>query len=143
MWLRAFSDGVRRAAALLWATGAAVAGFTGILAVAHSMVAYALVYALVSAALGALAAATHRGDRRAAVLTIFLLGSQVIGLAGAAWELAYGASDTAKARHLHDLGLNYRVSLAGNMAYSALASALFAWVLVRVLAIRRREAGGR
>jgi hypothetical protein len=68
------------------------------------------------------------------------LGSQVIGAVGAAWQLAYGTDDTAQARHLHDLGFNYRSALASNLAFSTLASLVFVWALVRV--IRHRPSSG-
>lgn len=123
---------------MLWAVGAGLAGSTGVLAAARSMGGYALLYLAVAAALGALAFATRRGSRAAGTVTFVLLGSQVIGTAGAAWELAVGNDEGAKARHLHDLGVNYRLALAANLAYSAVASILFAWLLAR-----RRATGVR
>jgi len=120
-----FSDGVRRAATGLWVIGAALATTAGVLSVAHAKVGYAFLYAVVAAALAALAVATHRGHRRAQTITLVLFGSQLIGAVGAAWELAYGADDTAKARHLHDLGFNYRVALLTNLAFSTLAALVF------------------
>lgn len=139
MRVRAFSNGVRRAATVLWVIGAGLAATTGVLAVTHSRPGYGLLYAVVAAALGALATATQRGHRRADVITLILLGSQVVGAVGAAWELAYGAADTAKARHLHDLGVNYRLALASNLAFSILASIVFVWAMVRVNRHRRRQ----
>jgi hypothetical protein len=131
--VRAFSKGVRRAATALWGIGAGLAATSGVLAVAHSELGYGVLYALVAAALATLAAATQRGNRAAHFITLLLLGSQVIGALGAAWEFAHGADDTAKARHLHDLGVNYRLALAGNLAFSTLASAVFVWAVVRVI----------
>jgi hypothetical protein len=129
---------MRWPAVALWGVGAGLAAITGALAVAHSMVGYGLLYALVAAALGVLAAALSRRSRWAEVITFCLLGSQVIGTGGAAWELANGADDTAKSRHLHDLGVNYRWALAANLAYSAMASVLFVWAVVRVVRAGRR-----
>jgi hypothetical protein len=129
---------MRWTAVALWGVGAGLAATTGALAVAHSMVGYGLLYALVAAALGVLAAALSRRSRWAEVITFCLLGSQVIGTGGAAWELANGADDTAKSRHLHDLGVNYRWALAANLAYSAMASVLFVWAVVRVVRAGRR-----
>lgn len=103
------------------------------------MLGHFFVYVMVSAALGLLAVATHRGNRRAEVVTFFLLGSQVIGAAGAGWELAYGADDTAKASHLHDLGVNYRLALAANLAFSTVASVVFACVIARIMSSRCEE----
>ncbi len=106
---------------------------------AHSKFGYGVIYAAVAVALGTLAVVTLRGNRRAEVVTLVLLGSQLIGAAGAAWELAYGADDTAKARHLHDLGINYRLALAGNLAFSTLAAAVFVWAMARWVRARRHR----
>jgi hypothetical protein len=135
----AFSNGVRRSATVLWGVGAGLAATTGVLAVAHSKFGYGFIYSAVAVALGTLAVVTRRGNRRAEVVTLVLLGSQLIGAAGAAWELAYGADDTAKARHLHDLGINYRLALVGNLAFSTLASAVFVWAMVRLVRARRHR----
>jgi hypothetical protein len=137
--MRGFSSGVRRAATMLWGIGAGLAASTAVLALAHAKVGYIFVYVTVSAALGTLAVATHRGNRRAEVITFFLLGSQVIGAAGAAWELAYGADNTAKASHLHDLGINYRLALAANLAFSTVAAIVFACVITRILRSRGEQ----
>ena len=122
---------------VLWGVGVVLAATTGVLAVAHSRFGYGFIYAAVAAALGTLAVATGRGNRRAEAVTLVLLGSQFIGAVGAAWELAYGADDTAKARHLHDLGINYRLALAGNLAFSTLAAVVFVWAMVPVVRGRR------
>ena len=135
----AFSPGLRRAAIALWLTGVGLAATTGALAVARGKVGYGFLYAVVAAALGFLAAATRTGRPWAELVTLFLLGSQVIGTAGAAWELAFGADGTAKARHLHDLGISYRWALVANLAFSALASCVFTWAVSRVVQGRRRR----
>ena len=128
-------DGVRRPAVLLWAVGAGLAGFTAVLAAAHSEVGFAAVYAVVAAGLAVLGGATRQGRRAAQLITLVMLGSQVVGAAGAGWELAYGNDDNAKARHLHGLGVNYRLALALNLAYSLAASAVF----VRAVTELRRQ----
>lgn len=134
-----FSNGVRRSATVLWGVGAGLAAATGVLAVAHGRVGYGFIYSAVTVALGTLAVGTRGGDRRAEVVSLVLLGSQLIGAVGAAWELAYGADDTAKARHLHELGINYRLALAGNLAFSTLASAVFICAMVRLVSGRRHD----
>lgn len=136
--LRVLSNGVWRAATALWVVGAGLAATTGVLAVAHSEVGYGVVYAVVAAALTVLAVATNRGNRQAQAISLVLLGSQIIGALGAAWELAFGADDTAKARHLHDLGVSYRLALAGNLAFSLLASTVFAWAVIQLISARRK-----
>jgi hypothetical protein len=129
--------GPRRAAIALWCIGVAFAGSTAVLAVAHGEFGFAALYAAVAAGLAALARITTRPRRRAEIVTLILLGSQIVGAAGAAWELASGDDDNAKARHLHDLGVNYRLALALNFGFSVAASAVFVWALVA----RRRRPG--
>src|SRR5207249_1680733 len=56
-------DGVRRPAVLLWAVGAGLAGFTAVLAAAHSEVGFAAAYVVVAAGLAVLAHATRQRRR--------------------------------------------------------------------------------
>jgi hypothetical protein len=132
-----WSDGLRRAAAALWALGAGFAGFTAVLAAIHSELGFAALYALIGAALALLGTAVLRGSKAVEWVTLVLLGSQVVGVAGSAWELVAGHDDNAKARHLHGLGVNYRLALAVNLAYSLAASVVF----VVALADLRHRAG--
>lgn len=129
------------AACALWLAGAALAAFTGVLSLTHSLGGYAAVYAVVSVGLGALAVATYHALRAAETVTLVLLASQVLGVVGAAVELARGDESAAKGRHLQDLGLDFRLAVLANLAYSAAASAVFiwTWTLIR----RRRRATGR
>ena len=119
----------RRAAVALWCIGVALSAFTAVLAAAHSEFGFAAIYALVAGALAALAGATSRGHRAAEIVTLIGLGSQLIGAAGAGWELARGDDNGAKARHLRGLGVNYRLALAVNFAFSLAASAVFVWAV--------------
>ncbi len=55
------------------------------------------------------------------------------------------ADGTAKARHLHDLGISYSWALVANLAFSSLASCVFTWAVIRVCPprrVRRRRATG-
>ena len=119
----------RRAAVALWCIGVAFAAFTALLAAAHSEFGFAALYAVVAAALAALAGATSRGHRAAEIVTLIALGGQMIGAAGAGWELTQGDDNSAKARHLRQLGVNYRLALALNLAFSLAASAVFVWAV--------------
>lgn len=115
------------AACGLWAVGAVLAGATGVRSLTHSQGGYAAVYALVTAGLATLAVATYRAVRMAETVTLVLLGSQLLGTVGAAWELVRADEGGAKARHLDDLGINFRLAVAANLIYSATASAVFVW----------------
>jgi hypothetical protein len=129
------------AAGGLWLVGAALAASTGLLAAGHSEVGYTAVYAVVSIGLVALAAGTYRAVRATEIVTLVLLGSQILGVVGAAWELARGDDDGAKARHLDNLGINFRLALVANLVYSAAASAVFIWAWSERR--RARRADGR
>lgn len=137
MRVREIASAARVATTALWVVGAGLAASAGLLALVHARVGYFFVYVTVSAALGILAVATYRGNGRAELISLFLLASQVIGAVGAGWELAYGTDDTAKARHLDELGVNYRLALAANLAFSSVASAVFVCAIGRVT--RRRK----
>ena len=73
-------------------------------------------------------------------VTLVLLASQILGVVGAAVELARGEDSGVKARHLDDLGVDFRLAVLGNLAYSAAASAVFIWAWT---GIRRRRRAGR
>lgn len=124
----------------LWLAGAALAALTGVLALAHGSWGYVALYGVVTAGLVTLAVAVRRGIRLAAVVSLVLLGSQLVGVVGAAWELSDPDETSAKARHLADLGVDYRLALAANFGYSAVASAVFGWVMFTG---RRRAAARR
>ena len=129
------------AACALWLAGAALAAFTVVLSVTRSQAGYAAVYAVVSAGLAGLAVATYHASRTAETVTLVLLASQALGVVGSAWELARGDDGGAKARHLEDLGVDFRLALLGNLVYSAAASVLFIWAWSQIR--RRRRATGR
>jgi hypothetical protein len=124
------------AACGLWLAGVALAGTTGVLSLTSSQAGYAAVYAAVSVGLAGLALATYRAVPVAETVTLVLLGSQLLGVLGATWELARADDGGAKARHLEDLGIGFRPALVANLVYSASASAVFVWA---VGAIRRRR----
>ena len=86
-----------------------------------------------------LATAVWRGNRIALTISTIALGGQILGGLGSAWQLAQGVNGS-KARELRDLGFDPEFGVALNLAYSAAASAVFAWVVARWLAGRRRPA---
>jgi hypothetical protein len=124
------------AACALWLVGAGLAAFTGGLSLRHAEAGYAAVYAVVAVGLAALAGGTYRAVRAAEIATLVLLGSQMLGVLGATWELVRGDDDGAKARHLEKLSIDFRLALVANLIFSAAASAVFIW------AWRARRRGG-
>jgi len=68
--------------------------------------------------------------------TLFRSGYATIAQNGKVFEINHvGADDNPKARHLHDLGVNYRLALALNLAFSLAATAVFVWAV----AVRRHR----
>jgi hypothetical protein len=138
MKLTPLQAGVRRATVRLWWIGAALAAATAVLSVAQHKTGFALVYATVAVALAAMATRTRRGERWAEMVSLVGLGAQIPGAIGAAWALVADDEGSAKARHLHDLGVNYRAAVAANLAYSLAAAAVFVWAV----AGRHQRPGG-
>ncbi len=112
--------------------GAALAAVTSILALPSLGAVSALTFAAVAAALAILAVTTLRATRWAVSVSVVLLGAQVAGVIGSAWELVTGVAPV-KGRQLQTLGVDPTMGVAINLAYSAAASALFCWWLTRRL----------
>ena len=123
---------LRRAVTVLWVTGAALAGLTAPLAAVRLGIAASLPFVAAAGVLILLASATSRGARWGLAVSLILLGAQVLGVAGSLWELGRDA-DTAKARELRALGFDPTLGVAVNLAFSAVAFAMFAWAAVRWL----------
>lgn len=121
----------------LWLVGVALAGFTAPRAWHRTGVVSALPFIAVVMGLLALAAGVLRGNRVALAISTAGLGAQILGVIGAAWELAQGVHGM-KARELHDLGVDPELGVALNLIYSAVASAVFAWVAARWFENRSR-----
>jgi hypothetical protein len=120
------SDGLRRAVVALWLAGAAIAGAIVPLATARQSPSSGVLYAAVAAALLALAIGTARGTRWALRVSLVLLGLQLLGTIGSAWQLAHAAADE-KAAELRRLGIDPTFGLTLNLIYSAIAFSLFLW----------------
>ncbi len=116
----------------------ALAGFTAPLAWQRTGVVAALPFMAVVVGLSLLAVAVLRANRAALLISTVLLGAQILGVIGSAWELAQGVHGS-KARQLRDLGIDPEFGVALNLAYSAVASVAFAWITVRWLAGRRHR----
>jgi len=130
--------GPRRATTVLWSAGAGLAAVTGVVCLAHGLLLFGAVYGAVAVGLAVMAAATHRGNRTAETVSLVALGGQIVGAIGAGWELHRPHDETAKARHLRELGVNYRWALLCNLVYSLLASAVFVWALIGIRKRRSR-----
>jgi hypothetical protein len=110
----------------LWLAGAAIAGAIAPLAAARQGASSGVLYAAVAAALVALAIATARGRRWALRVSLVLLGLQLFGAIGSAWQLAHGPADD-KAAELKRLGVDPAFGLTLNLIYSAIAFSVFLW----------------
>jgi hypothetical protein len=120
---RAFPRSLRRAVAALWFSGAAIAAVTTPLAATRDSAASALVFAVVAAALIVLAVATVRALRWALTVSLVLLGLQLFGALGSAWELLHGV-DEGRADKLRTLGFDPTFGVTVNLLYSTVAFSL-------------------
>jgi hypothetical protein len=131
----AFHPPLRSTVAGLWLVGVALAGFTAPLAWRRTGVVAALPFVAAAAGLAVLALAVLRANRLALTVSTVLLGAQILGVLGSAWQLLSGVHGS-KAAELHRLGIEPELGVALNLVYSAVASAVFVWVLTRWLAAR-------
>jgi hypothetical protein len=120
----------------LWLVGAALAGGTAPLAWRRTGVVAALPFLAAAAGLAFLAVAVLRANRVALTVSTVLLGAQILGVLGSAWQLLNGVHGS-KADQLHRLGIDPGLGVALNLAYSAVGSAVFIWVLSRWLSDSR------
>ncbi|MGH9011454.1 MAG: hypothetical protein ACRDYF_16665 [Acidimicrobiia bacterium] len=114
----------------------ALAGFTAPLAWRRTGAVAALPFIAAAAGLAVLAFAVLRANRVALIVSTVLLGAQIIGVVGSAWELLNGVHGS-KAGELNRLGIDPEFGVALNLLYSAVASVVFAWIVTRWLSARR------
>ena len=108
----------------------ALAGFTAPLAWRRIDALAALPFIAVTVGLMVLALAVLRANRVALIISTVGLGAQVLGVLGSAWELLSGVHGS-KATELRRLGIDPELGVALNLLYSAVASAVFIWVMAR------------
>lgn len=96
----------------------------------------ALPFIAVVVGLAGLALAVLRANRAALLTSTVLLGAQILGVIGSAWQLLDDVDGT-KADELHRLGIDAELGLTLNLLYSAVASAVFGWIVTRWLSARR------
>jgi hypothetical protein len=133
-----FHSRLRATVAGLWLVGVAFAGFTAPLAWRRTGVAAALPFIAVTVGLSVLAVAVLRSNRVALTISTAGLGAQIFGVLGSAWELLNGVAGS-KADELHRLGVDPEFGVTLNLIYSAVASAVFGWIVTRWLTARRQE----
>ena len=132
----AFQPRQRATVAGLWLVGVALAGSTAPVAWRRTGVAAALPFIAAAAGLALLAFAVLRVNRVALIVSLFLLGAQILGVVGSAWQLLSGVHGS-KAEELHRLGIDPEFGVALNLVYSTIASAVFGWLVTRWLRARR------
>lgn len=131
-----FHRPLRLTIAALWIVGIALAGFTAPRAWVRLGAASAVPFIMVAALGIVLTRSVLRGRRWALRLSAVLLGGQLAGVIGSAWQLLQGVNGT-KARELRRLGVNPRFGVAVNLVYSSAAVAVFGWIAARRLAAGR------
>jgi hypothetical protein len=132
-----FYPPLRSTVAGLWLVGVALAGSTAPLAWRRTGVVAALPFLAAAVGLAVLALSVLRANGVALTVSTVLLGAQILGVLGSAWQLLSGVHGS-KADELHRLGIDPELGVALNLVYSAVASAVFAWVLTRWLAAHRQ-----
>ncbi|HEX6381514.1 MAG TPA: hypothetical protein VF180_09745 [Acidimicrobiia bacterium] len=115
----------------------ALAGWTAPLAWRRTGVVAALPFVAAASGLAFLALAVLRANQVGLTISTVLLGAQILGVLGSAWQLRSGVAGS-KADELHRLGIDPELGVALNLVYSSVASAVFAWILTRWLATRRQ-----
>lgn len=113
-----------------------LAGFTAPLAWRRTGAVAALPFIAAAVSLAVLAFAVLRANRVALIISTLLLGAQVLGVLGSAWQLLIGVQGS-KADEVHRLGIDPELGVALNLVYSSVASAVFVWVLTRWLSDSR------
>ena len=83
-----------------------------------------------AAGLAVLSVAVRRANRVALIISTVLLGAQLLGVVGSAWQLLDGVHGS-KADELNRLGIDPELGVVLNLVYSAVASAVFVWILAR------------
>ena len=124
-----FTPAVRRVTAALWLVGAGICVATALRAATHSGGASAFVLAAVAFGLVALAIATAHAAGWALLVSGVLLGAQLFGALGSAWELVTGV-EGSKARELRELGVGPTFGVALNLVYSLVAFTVFVWAIL-------------
>jgi hypothetical protein len=119
-----FDPRIRRATAALWLAGAVISGVTAARAASRVGMLHALVFALAAVGLVVLAVGTIRRLRSALLISTVLLGAQLFGALGSAWELVHGV-DGSKAEEVHDLGVDPTLGVVLNLLYSLVAFVVF------------------
>jgi len=133
----AFYRPLRLAVTALILAGVGLAVSAAILSMLHRVPAQLPVYAAVAVLLSIDAVLVWRQVWWAVLLTLAVLGGQVVAVAGIIVELTVGIADV-KARPLHQLGVNPTAAVAINLFYSVIGVALFCWFVARWLTARRR-----
>lgn len=131
-----FHRRARAAVAALWVVGISIAVFTAPRAWQRTGAISALPFAVVAVAGVRLTVGVLRAERWALAVSLFLLGAQVAGVIGAAWQLMSGVHGM-KARELQRLGLDPVFGVGLNLAFSAVAVLVFSWVGIRWWRLRR------
>jgi hypothetical protein len=139
----AFHRPLRLCAAVLCLFGAGLAAVSAVLAFFRLGVGQGVAFAVVAAVLSVLAVGVLRAVKWVLAVSVVGLAAQLGAVVGAAWELAVGVN-AAKAHQLREMGFDPAFGVAVNLGFSAVASALFGWFMVRwFCARRRRDAAAR
>jgi ABC-type uncharacterized transport system permease subunit len=124
------------------ALATSVAATSAVLAFGRLGAGQSLAFAVVAVVLAVLAVFVLRGARWALWVSVVGSGGQAAAVIGTVWELAVGI-DAGKARNLRRLGFDPTLGVVINLVYSAVASVLFGWLVVRWWRLRRSPGAAR
>ncbi len=139
--VRAFHRPLRFATAVLALAGAVLAGISCGPAFTQLGPGRGLAFVAVAVAAVGFAVVVLRGARIALTVAAVLLGGQLGGVIGTAWELVGGIA-TSKAEVIRRLGWSPTAGVFINLVYSTVAVALFCWFARRWLRLRRAPRRG-
>lgn len=119
----------------MWTIGFTLALGTAVLANSKRGIGAAAPYALAAILLSAVTVGAFKRARWALMVSVALLGLQIIGVLGTSIELVRGVS-RLKAAELEPLGIDPVLAVWANLIYSFIASLIFVWFALRYRASR-------
>jgi len=131
IFLRSFFDAPARVAvAVLWFTGATLATTAAILAATRPGAGPYGAFVVAAVGLIVLGGGLLAVNVWAMAVSFVLLAGQLAGVIGTMWQLVFGI-DAGKAAELRALGFEPAIGVAINLAFSLLATCVFALALFR------------
>jgi hypothetical protein len=131
MFPRPRFDRPLRTALACWLAMAVGLALTGVVAAAiHAQTRQMVAFMAVAIVLSIVVVLAWRNVTWVLAVCLLAGGGQVFAIVGIIWELTQGVA-TVKAEQLRAIGLDPRLGVSLNLAFSAIGFALFCWSIVR------------